>query len=102
MVSGRLNPTSDMVSARMIACGVWVVLGVGVEVGVEVDEGVCEGASVLAGIVVAVCVWVAVSICTTWVVGILVGERGVQAVVIPRTMKIVVKRSRILFVVSVI
>lgn len=96
MVSGRLNPTSDMVSARMIACGV------GVDVGAEVGEGVCVGASVLAGIVVAVCVWVAVSFCTTWVVGTLVGERGVQAVVIPRTMKIVVKRSRILFVVSVI
>jgi hypothetical protein len=102
MVSGRLYPTSDKVSARMIDCGVWVGLGVGIDVGAEVGEGVCVDASVIVGTVVAVCAWVAVSICTKWVVGTPVGTRGVQAVVITMTRKMVVIKSRTLLVVSVI
>ena len=74
----------------------------GVDVGAEVGEDDCVGARVLVGIVVAVCVWVAVSIGAKWVVGTPLGAGGVQAVVIPRTMKMVVKRSRFFLVVTVI
>ena len=86
----------------MIACGFWVGVGDGVELGAEVGEGICVGASVLVGIVAVVCAWVAVSIGAKWVAGTPLGARGVQAVVFPRTMKMVVKRSRIFLVVSVI
>jgi hypothetical protein len=108
MVNGRLYPNSDKVSAIMIACGVCVGLGAGVDVGAEVGEGACVGASVTVGTVVVMCTVVAegarvaVSICTKWVVGTPVGARGVQEVVITRTRKIVVKRNRVLLVVSVI
>jgi hypothetical protein len=108
MVSGRLYPTSDKVSVIMIACGVWVGSGARVDVGAKVGEGVCVGASVAVGILVTVCnvvavsAWAAVSTGTKWVVGIPVGATGMQAEVSTRTRKKVVKRSRVLLVVSVI
>jgi len=77
-------------------------VGDGVDVGAEVGEDACVGARVLVGIVVAVCVGVAVSIGAKWVVGTPLGAGGLQAVVIPRTMKMVVKRSRFFLVVTVI